>query len=100
MSVPQCSINPLLRTPEIAKLFSLSESFFKNLRITGEGPPFLKAGPKAVLYDPEAAREWLLQRQRKSITADQSRPPYTGRPRGRPRKNPLSVAPAAIDLLG
>ena len=52
---------------ELAERLGLSTSLLAKLRVTGEGPPFLKIG-KSVRYDPVAVDEWLANRKRTSTS--------------------------------
>jgi predicted DNA-binding transcriptional regulator AlpA len=39
-----------MRTPEAARYMALSESTLTKMRLTGDGPPFVKVGPRAIAY--------------------------------------------------
>ena len=39
-----------MRTPEAARYIALSKSRLTQLRMTGEGPPFIKIAARAVAY--------------------------------------------------
>ena len=49
-----------VRTPELAEYCGLSESFFNNARVRGDGPPFIHVG-RAVLYDLGDVDHWLSE---------------------------------------
>lgn len=54
----------LLGTKEAAVLLKLSPRTLERLRVSGEGPRFLKAGPgkrARVLYRVEDLEAWLMQ---------------------------------------
>ena len=39
-----------MRTPAAARYLGIAESTLNKTRLTGEGPSFVKAGPRAVAY--------------------------------------------------
>ena len=51
-----------MRTPEAATYVALSESTLSKMRLTGDGPPFVKVGPRAVAYRRRDLDEWLTSR--------------------------------------
>lgn len=59
---PAMGREELLTEREVAAWLKLSVSSLKRLRLRGEGPPYVRLGPRAVRYSPEAVREWLRQR--------------------------------------
>ena len=63
-------IHRKLRAPEAAALLGLSPSTLAKMRIRGEGPPFLKVGRRALVYDPADLEEWLATRRRTSTSDD------------------------------
>jgi predicted DNA-binding transcriptional regulator AlpA len=54
-----------MRTPEAAKYVALAESTLTKLRLTGDGPPFVKVGPRAVAYRKADLDAWLEARVRR-----------------------------------
>jgi predicted DNA-binding transcriptional regulator AlpA len=60
-----------MRTPEAAKYVALAESTLTKMRLTGDGPPFVKVGPRAVAYRKADLDLWLAARVRRS-TSDTS----------------------------
>jgi predicted DNA-binding transcriptional regulator AlpA len=48
----------LVRTVEAASLLGLAPSTLEKMRCRGDGPPFVRLGPRAVAYDPGDLREW------------------------------------------
>ena len=48
----------VLKTKEAAAFTKCSTSKLEKLRLTGEGPPFMKTG-RLVLYEKIALEEWL-----------------------------------------
>jgi excisionase family DNA binding protein len=60
-----------LRTPEAAKYVALSQSTLTKMRLSGEGPAFVKVGPRAVAYRRSDLDAWLEARVRRS-TSDTS----------------------------
>lgn len=57
-----------LRAPAAADYCGLSTSTLAKLRLSGDGPPFHRAGRKIVLHDPDDIDSWLAQRRRTSIS--------------------------------
>jgi excisionase family DNA binding protein len=53
----------LMTEAELARLLRVSLSTVKRLRVSGEGPPYVKIGPRAIRYDREAVRAWLKRRE-------------------------------------
>lgn len=51
-----------MRTPEAARYVALSESTLTKTRLTGDGPPFVKVGPRAVAYRKSDLDAWLEAR--------------------------------------
>ena len=57
-----------MRTPEAARYVALSESTITKMRLTGDGPPFVKVGPRAVAYRRADLDAWLEARVRRSTS--------------------------------
>jgi predicted DNA-binding transcriptional regulator AlpA len=57
-----------MRTPEAARYVALSESTLTKMRLTGDGPPFVKVGPRAVAYRRADLDAWLEARVRRSTS--------------------------------
>ena len=70
-----------MRTPAAALYLGIAESTLNKTRLTGDGPPFVKVGPRAVAYRKADLDEWLSARVRRS-TSDAPTPP-SARPRDR-----------------
>ena len=62
----------ILRTPEAARFLALSPSTLEKMRLTGDGPPFVRLGARAVGYSVDDLRKWLRSRRVLS-TSDASR---------------------------
>ena len=58
-----------MRTTEAARYIALSKSSLTQLRMTGEGPPFIKIAARAVAYRRSDLDAWLESRVRRT-TAD------------------------------
>jgi predicted DNA-binding transcriptional regulator AlpA len=58
----------VFRTREAATYVGLAASTLEKMRLTGDGPVFIKAGPKAVVYDCASLDAWLNSRQRRSTS--------------------------------
>lgn len=53
----------ILRTREAARFLGLSPSTLEKMRLTGDGPPFVRLGARALGYDVDVLKEWLGARQ-------------------------------------
>jgi predicted DNA-binding transcriptional regulator AlpA len=62
------STRKFLRAPEAADYLGLSTSTLSKMRLRGDGPPYLKAGSRIVLYSPEMLDAWLTASCRKSTS--------------------------------
>jgi predicted DNA-binding transcriptional regulator AlpA len=62
-------IGACMRTTEAARYIALSKSRLTQLRMTGEGPPFIKIAARAVAYRRSDLDAWLESRVRRT-TAD------------------------------
>ena len=60
-----------MRTPEAAHYLALAPSTLTKFRLTGNGPSFVKVGPRAVAYRKADLDAWLEARIRRS-TSDAS----------------------------
>jgi predicted DNA-binding transcriptional regulator AlpA len=67
------TIKRFMRTPQAADYLGLSPSTLEKFRLTGNGPPYLKAGPKIVVYRQEDLDAWLEGNRRRS-TSDNGAP--------------------------
>lgn len=61
-------VDACMRTPEAAKYVALAESTLTKMRLTGDGPPFVKVGPRAVAYRRSDLDAWLEARVRRSTS--------------------------------
>jgi predicted DNA-binding transcriptional regulator AlpA len=68
----------VLRTPQAADYVGLSASTLEKFRVTGNGPPYQKAGPKIVVYRLEDLDAWPSANRRRS-TSDTGTSPRRGR---------------------
>ena len=57
---------------EAAALLRLSERTLERMRVTGDGPPFVKAG-RRVLYRTGDLDQWIASRLRRSTSEEASR---------------------------
>ena len=53
----------LMTEAELARLLHVSLSTVKRLRVSGEGPPYVKIGPRAIRYRREDVEAWLKRRE-------------------------------------
>src|SRR5829696_125409 len=51
-----------LTQSEVARRYKLSERTVERWRLTGEGPPFVRIGPRRVLYRLVDCEAWLAER--------------------------------------
>jgi predicted DNA-binding transcriptional regulator AlpA len=56
----------MLRVGRASEYVGLAKSTLAKMRMCGEGPPFIKAGPRIVLYDRADLDAWLESRKRTS----------------------------------
>ena len=56
----------VFRTADAAKRVGLSESSLEKFRLSGDGPPFVRIGSRAVGYLVSDLDEWLASRRRRS----------------------------------
>lgn len=61
-------LDEYVRTEQAARIANLSKSKFEKMRLTGEGPPFCKAGLKVVVYRVQDVVDWLESRKIKSTS--------------------------------
>jgi predicted DNA-binding transcriptional regulator AlpA len=61
-----------MRTPEAARYVALAESTLTKMRLTGDGPPFVKVGARAVAYRKADLDTWLETRIRQSTSDNTS----------------------------
>jgi hypothetical protein len=61
-------VKHVLRTPEAAAYLGLSPSTLEKFRLSGEGPPYHKSGPKIVVYRPDDLDRWLHEGRRTSTS--------------------------------
>jgi predicted DNA-binding transcriptional regulator AlpA len=59
----------ILRTPAAARALGLGVPTLEKMRLRGDGPPFIRLGPKCVGYRPEDLRAWLETRRVTSTSA-------------------------------
>lgn len=59
---------PKMRAPQAAAYLGLATSTLAKMRLRGDGPQFIKAGPRVVVYDLHDLDEWLDARRRSSTS--------------------------------
>lgn len=57
-----------LRATDAAAFIGLSPSTLAKMRLRGDGPPFSKAGPRAVIYAVSDLEQWANQHKRTSTS--------------------------------
>ena len=58
----------LLTVEEAATRLKISKHTLNRWRVTGEGPPFVKYGPRLVRYIDRVLDEWATKRIRRSTS--------------------------------
>ncbi|HEY9080483.1 helix-turn-helix domain-containing protein [Magnetovibrio sp.] len=61
-----------MRPTETAAYVKCSTSTLAKMRMRGDGPPYVKAGKRIVLYDREEVDAWLAERKRYSTSEYQA----------------------------
>jgi predicted DNA-binding transcriptional regulator AlpA len=84
-----------MRTPGAAAYVALAASTLTKMRLTGDGPLFVKVGPRAVAYRKADLDAWLAARVRRSTSdgwrANASATPE--RPQSAPAESDRVLAP-------
>jgi hypothetical protein len=60
---------PFMRPAELAQLLHLKPKTLAEYRVSGEGPEFIKAGPRLCIYTAAAVEAWLAKGRRTSTSA-------------------------------
>ena len=58
----------VFRTDDAAKFLNLAKSTMAKMRLRGDGPVFVKAGPRIVLYRRADLEDWLVSCRRSSTS--------------------------------
>jgi predicted DNA-binding transcriptional regulator AlpA len=61
-----------LTTDEAAQLCGFTRAAFNQRRLRGDGPPYIKVGPRCIRYKRRDVLTWLDSRARPAATAVQS----------------------------
>lgn len=61
-------VDACMRTPQAADYVALAVSTLTKMRLRGDGPPFVKVGPRAVAYRKADLDAWLAARVRHSTS--------------------------------
>jgi predicted DNA-binding transcriptional regulator AlpA len=61
---------PKLTVREAAAHLKLSKSFLDKLRLTGNGPAYLKLGTKRVVYDLQDLEAWVARCRRRHTSEE------------------------------
>lgn len=67
MSLSEAHTPRLLNVRQAADRLGVSVSYLNKLRLSGEGPLFLKLGTR-VAYDPDDLAPWLSEHKRRSTS--------------------------------
>jgi predicted DNA-binding transcriptional regulator AlpA len=57
-----------MRTGAASAYLGLAVSTLAKMRMRGDGPEYIKAGPKVVLYDSADCDAWLASKRRRSTS--------------------------------
>ncbi|WP_299478093.1 helix-turn-helix domain-containing protein [uncultured Roseibium sp.] len=60
--------SPKLTTRDVADYLGLAVSTLNKMRLSGNGPTFIKLGPRRVVYDLQDVEAWVAARRRKSTS--------------------------------
>jgi predicted DNA-binding transcriptional regulator AlpA len=60
----------ILRTPEAATYVGLSASTLEKMRLSGDGPRFIRLGGRAIGYDVQDLDTWVDGQRRAASTGD------------------------------
>jgi predicted DNA-binding transcriptional regulator AlpA len=60
----------IVRTPAASEYIGLAVSTLEKKRLTGDGPPFIRLGGRAVGYLVDDLDRWILEQRRASTSAD------------------------------
>ena len=63
----------VLRTPQAADYCGFSPRTLEKLRLTGDGPPFVRLGARAIGYLVDDVDAWLTSRRCTSTSEDTGR---------------------------
>jgi len=63
----------ILTCQQAAELIGLSKRSLDRMRVTGAGPKFFRAGPRAVRYREDAVLEWAQAREAASRAEEAAR---------------------------
>jgi predicted DNA-binding transcriptional regulator AlpA len=74
-------MSEVLTTEQAAAHLALGRSTLEKWRCTGDGPKFIRLGPRRVGYRQRDLDEWLDSRPRCSSTSEIETTPGPGRPR-------------------
>ena len=77
-------VRACMRTPQAARYIAISKSRLSQLRMTGEGPPFIKIAARPVAYAKIDLYSWLESRVRSHQVINR---PTTSKTKGPRLKN-------------
>ncbi len=64
-----------LTQAEVARRYKLSKRTIERWRLTGDGPPFVRVGPRRILYRLADCEAWLAGRTHAHRAAELARTP-------------------------
>ena len=53
----------LLRVDEVSARFAVNRTTLRRWRVSGDGPPFIRLGPKVIAYRETDVAAWIEQRR-------------------------------------
>jgi predicted DNA-binding transcriptional regulator AlpA len=53
----------LLRVDEVSGTLRVNRTTLRRWRVSGDGPPFIRLGPKVIVYREMDLAEWIEQRR-------------------------------------
>jgi predicted DNA-binding transcriptional regulator AlpA len=63
---PEPVKTPFLTTQQAAEYLGMKKAYLQRLRMTGEGPEYLRISPRRVLYTMDDITRWLEAQRRRS----------------------------------
>ena len=59
-----------MRTAQAAKRIGLAKNTLEKMRVSGEGPPFVRISPRRIVYEAAALDSWIKSRGEHRSTSE------------------------------